>query len=637
MPSEILADGARFQASIAGYAPRQAQLEMADRIAQVIDQGGTFVCEAGTGIGKTLAYLIPVMLSARRSIVSTGTKTLQDQLFHRDVPVARAATDSSARVALLKGRSNYLCRYRLAQARRDLATSLAEAHDLERIETWSGHTQAGDVSELKGIPESASVWPRVTSSVDNCLGTQCPDFDACFVVKARRAAAGADVVIVNHHLLLSELVLREDGFGEVLPRADVVVCDEAHQLPDIAGSFFGSSISARQIVELCRDARLANGTEAGDVAELPEALAALESAARGFRQALGSQPERGFWDTVRTQPGVTEAREALAETLARATGILERLAERGPGLSQCALRAKRFAQRLEAFEGSSVPEIIRWLETSRTGVTLRLSPIDAGESFNDGRGELAPTWLFTSATLAVGDDMVYFCRRLGLDPDKVSGGQWASPFDYARQALCYYPPIGVEPAHPQYLDQVLAAAVPVIRAARGRCFFLFTSHRALTQAAEHLPTLLPEHFTFLKQGDSPKSDLLDRFRSTPFAVLLGTASFWEGVDVRGEALSCVIIDKLPFASPDDPLTRARLQALEANGANAFADYQLPEAVLALKQGAGRLIRDTTDRGVLMICDPRILSRDYGRRFLRSLPPMRPTRDLAEVEAFLAAI
>jgi ATP-dependent DNA helicase DinG len=627
---DILSDRGPLAKSIAGFVPRRAQQEMAARIEQALANHSTFIAESGTGTGKTFAYLVPALLSGKKVLISTGTRHLQDQLYHRDLPVIREALAVPVSTALLKGRANYLCRYRLERTetearfgtRRDVA-------DLARLRDWAGRTRGGDIAEVSGIPEDSGLWPQVTSTAENCLGGNCPRYDDCFVNRARREALAADIVVVNHHLFFADLALREEGFGQLLPGADAVIFDEAHQLPDVASNFFGLSLSSHQIAGLCRDSVAEDLKEHSDIAELPAAAQALEKAAADLRLAFGLEPRREAWSRLQGARDVHAALEALHARLAKLSAVLEAAAAKGQGLANCARRASMLLDRLQMISANPPADYVAWFETGTRTFTLYLTPLDIATPFRQSTAGGRKAWIFTSATLAINGSFAHFQAQLGLE--EAETGLWDSPFDYAHRTLLYIPPGLPMPSAPDYTDAVLAAALPVLRASRGRAFVLFTSHRALKAAAARLRDTLA--YPLLVQGDAPRSELLRRFRDLGNAVLLGTGSFWEGVDVRGEALSCVIIDKLPFASPDDPVLAARATALELAGRSPFMEYQLPEAVIALKQGVGRLIRDETDRGVLVLCDPRLLSKRYGRIFLASLPPMPQTQDLAAVERF----
>lgn len=627
----MLGEDGPLASAIPGFKPRAAQQEMAAAIERVLGDTGVFIAESGTGTGKTYAYLVPVLLSGKKTLISTGTRHLQDQIYHRDLPQVRDALKAPVSVALLKGRANYLCRHRLARtAAEGRFASRAQAADFQKLADWARHTRRGDIAEMSAVPEDSELWPFVTSTADNCLGAGCSEFDRCCVNAARREALAADVVVVNHHLFFADIALREEGFSQLLPGVEAVVFDEAHQLPEIASVFFGQSLSGSQINGLCRDAVAEDLREKSAVAGLPEAAHKLEKAVADFRLAFGKEPKRNALAALEDDKAF---RQVLAVLTARLDGLAQALAlaaPKGQGLANCHRRALDLAGHLTLIR-EAASDHVAWYETSPRGFSLYLTPLDISGPFRgclDGAGK---AWVFTSATLAINKSFAHFQAQLGLE--QAETGLWDSPFDYARNALLYLPNGLPAPGSPDYTAAVIEAALPVLAASRGRAFVLFTSHRALRRAEELLRDRL-DH-PLLVQGEAPRSALLERFRALGNAVLLGTGSFWEGVDVRGEALSCVIIDKLPFAAPDDPVLAARGRAMEEEGHNPFMEYQLPAAVIALKQGAGRLIRDENDKGVLMMCDPRLISKPYGRRVWQSLPPMKRTRELQVVLDFFA--
>ncbi len=615
------------------YAPRAQQQEMAEAVAHAIEDRRALVCEAGTGTGKTFAYLVPALLCGRKVVISTGTRSLQEQLYHRDLPVVRQALASPARLALLKGRANYVCLHRLASALTDIHGARPELRsDLHRVADWAGTTSTGDIAEVSSLPEDAAVWWHATSTVDNCLGQDCPELADCFVLKARRTAIEADVVVVNHHLFFADMALRDGGFGELIPGADAIVLDEAHQIPEVATRFFGNSLSGRQLLELARDTVAAYHQEAGDVPELLERAAVLDKRARDMRLALPSGPGRLAWSDAAGGTSAAGALDGVAEALLNLESGLAPMAERGRDLARCHRRCAELMERLRFMTESLGADYLQWVDVSVRSFTFHATPLDISELFRERQRARKCAWIFTSATLAVEGQFEHFATRLGLDDRDEE--LWDSPFDFARQALCYLPPGLPEPNARDYTARVVEAAVPVLQASQGRAFLLFTSHRALREAAGQLPNWVD--YPLFVQGDGPRTRLLEQFRTTPKAVLLGTSSFWEGVDVRGEALSCVVIDKLPFASPADPLLQAQAQAIRERGGNPFVEHQLPQAVIALKQGVGRLIRDPSDRGVLVLCDPRLRTRSYGRVFRSSLPPVPMTQDLGGVRRFFDA-
>ncbi len=618
---------------IPGFAPRAAQQEMAAAVAETLAHYGTLIVEAGTGTGKTFAYLVPALLSGGKVILSTGTKALQDQLYHRDLPLVKQALGLPVRTALLKGRANYLCPQRLevnADSGRFRSREVVAAFG--RVQRWAATTRSGDITELSDLPEDSPVLPYVTSSADNCLGQECPRIGECYLLKARRAAQEADLLVVNHHLFFADMALRGEGFGELLPGANAVILDEAHQLPEAAAGFFGTSLSGRQLLELAQDTVAEQVKEAPDQPEIARAADAVEKAARDLRLALGRDDRREAWSVLAGDTVVERAIEIMEARLRALIEVLDPAAQRGKGLESCLRRAHELGEALERITGTAPVGEVHWFETRGRGFGFHLTPLNVAEPLRAHRERQRCAWIFTSATLAVGDSFHHFAARLGLE-EEAETLQLPSPFDYAHQALWYVPRGMPQPNTQGYTAAVVAAALPVLRASRGRAFLLFTSHRALREAAELLDGELD--YPLLVQGSAPRSELLRRFRELGNAVLLGTSSFWEGVDVRGEALSCVVIDKLPFAAPNDPVVRARIEALREEGRDPFIEFQVPAAVIALKQGTGRLIRDVSDRGVLVICDPRLLKRGYGHFFLESLPPMARTREPEDVERFFA--
>ena len=624
-------EGALAEA-IDGFKRRPQQLEMAQAIHDAIERTAVLVAEAGTGTGKTFAYLVPALLAGGKVIVSTGTKTLQDQLFDRDLPAVRKALAAGASAALLKGRSNYVCLYRLRRSAAAGVASREEASQLRRIERFAAGSATGDRADLADVPEDAPIWAHATSTRDNCLGQGCPDYGDCFVMRARRNALAADVVVINHHLFFADVVLRDEGISELLPACNTVIFDEAHQLPETARLFFGETVSSTQLVEIARDARAELRAAGGASPELEALANRMEKAARDLRLALGDTASRLSWSQALHLPGFADSLEVLQRCLRQFQEPLEAQAERSEGLAACARRAATARAALARMRETEATEEVRWVEVFAHGVRLHVTPLSSAELFSRQMADHPRAWIFTSATLAMGEEFGHFTRELGLGAAQTR--RWASPFDFPNQALLYLPKgLPADPNDAAFTDAVVDAALPVIEASGGRAFLLFTTLRALRKAHERLRTL---RYPLLVQGTGSRSELLARFRSLGNAVLLGSQSFWEGVDVRGEALSVVVIDKLPFAPPDDPVLAARIEAIRAREGNPFTELQLPQAVLQLKQGAGRLIRDETDRGVLMLCDPRLVSKAYGRQILKSLPPMKPTRSLSEVAAFLAA-
>jgi ATP-dependent DNA helicase DinG len=626
--------------AVPSFRPRPQQLEMARLIAEALADNRVLVAEAGTGTGKTFAYLVPALLSGGKVILSTGTKTLQDQLFNRDLPTVRAALKVPVTVALLKGRANYVCPYHLERNARDGRFLTAQdAADLRAIGRFAKTTRSGDKAECSEVREDSAAWLAATSTRDNCLGQDCPNVGECFVLAARRAAMEADVVVVNHHLFFADVMLRDEGMGELLPACNAVIFDEAHQLPETASLFFGENVSTAQLLELARDTRSETLAGARDCRELIDASRTLEKATRDLRLAFGAEPARLNAAQAASLPEFDPAVTTLAAAVGRFAEILATQAQRSEGLANCLRRTEEMQQRLARWCAPDSAELIRWVEVFPQSATLNATPLHISQVFRRQLEGHPRAWIFTSATLAVGQDFGHYCSELGLsalEPPPTTS-VWGSPFDYAEQALLYAPQGMPDPNHPDYPEVVAKIALPLIRAARGRTFVLCTALRAMKRIHGLLAEELArtgDGLPLLLQGEGSRTELLERFRRLGNAVLVASQSFWEGVDVPGDALSLVVIDKLPFAPPDDPVLAARVEDLQKSGRNPFMHYQLPRAVINMKQGAGRLIRSERDRGVLCICDPRMIDKPYGKVVWRSLPPMRRTRVEAEAVAFL---
>ena len=638
---QLFAAGGRLAAAIPGFNARQSQTDMARAIANAIAGQGTLLAEAGTGTGKTFAYLVPALLWGGKVIVSTGTKNLQDQLFLRDIPVVRQALNVPVTVALLKGRANYVCHFHLDRTQQNgRLTAREDVGYLREIARFMKTTSTGDKAELAKVPENALIWNLVTSTRDTCLGAECAHYQDCFVMKARKEAQQADVVVVNHHLFFADVALKDTGVAELLPTANTIIFDEAHQLPDTATLFFGETVSTSQVMELCRDVLAEGLTHARDGADWGSVVSVVEKAARDLRLAFPGEGMRLAFEQIATSSAFFPALEHLKAMLQQMTETLASQAERAETIEQCRVRTIELAVQLAAWgapgdKDAGQPAKVLWVEAFSASLQLHQTPLSIAPIFSKQREGTPRSWIFTSATLAVKNDFTHYSDQLGLTGEPALS--WPSPFDYQKQALLYVPPNLPQPNAPGYTDAVVDAALPVIEAAGGRAFLLCTTLRAVRRAAE----LLREEFAkrnhpwpLLVQGELGRTELLAQFRSAGNAVLIGSQSFWEGVDIRGDALSVVIIDKLPFAPPDDPVLAARIAEMEKRGLNGFMHHQLPEAIINLKQGAGRLIRDEADRGVLVICDPRLISKPYGKRIWQSLPPFARTRELSAVQAFL---
>jgi ATP-dependent DNA helicase DinG len=630
---DILAESGLLSKAIHGFTPRVAQQKMAAAIESTIQHNAQLIVEAGTGTGKSYGYLVPIFLAQKKTIISTGTKNLQDQLFFNDIPIIKKILDYPIKVVLLKGRSNYLCLHRMHRNREEGRFSSRQlAHELNTVYEWSASTQNGDTAELNVIQEDSAIWPYVTSTIDNCLGQDCPLYKDCFVVKARQQALAADIVIVNHHLFFADMALQEEGFGELLPGAEIVVFDEAHHLPDIASYFFSTVLTSRQISELARDTEAEALLTALDMHSINDACAELQRRLQHMRTALGTDLKSLPWPN-QLPAKLSDVIYDIKESLTSLESILKDAAVRSKGLENCWKRAIELIERFDKLTKPAPSDTVHWYENHLQSFTIHQTPIIVAEYFKRFMQDKKRSWIFTSATLTVNDNFNLFINTMGLT--QALQLQLKSPFDYQQQALLYSPR-GLPDTHAEnYVEAVIEAAIPVIEATQGRAFLLFTSHKAMEKAALYLEGKIT--FPIMRQGTKPKRQLIEEFKILGNAVLLGTSSFWYGVDVRGEALSCVVIDKLPFATPDDPILQAKIKMLKEQGSDPFNCLQLPQAVLTLKQGAGRLIRDINDRGILMICDPRLVGNRYGQTFLQSLPNMTRTRDLNTVLKFLAEI
>ncbi|MBA6348767.1 MULTISPECIES: ATP-dependent DNA helicase [unclassified Colwellia] len=621
-----------------GYSPRQAQIDMAIDVERAISQKSCLIVEAGTGTGKTFAYLIPSLLSEKKVIISTGTKNLQEQLFHKDIPLIRNAMATNTQIALLKGRANYLCIYRLelyVKERGQLDAAMLT--DFVKIRTWATSTRSGDIGEIVDVAEDSGIFPFVTSTTDNCLAKDCPNFDDCYLVQARKKAIDADVLVVNHHLFFADMALKDTGFGELIPKADVVIFDEAHQIPDIASEYFGDAFSTKQILDLCSDVIQIYKTTLTDVKQLGRAAEKCQKAAQEFRLLFFYDPERGNWREKYAQPRFQQAFAALKTDLDFLYQVIKLCISRNEAIDNCYDRAVDILAKYDIMANVDIDGMSFWYETTRRHVVLHLTPLSVADKFSDYIAKSEAGWVFTSATLAVNGGFDHFSQQLGLNIAKTKAATLLvdSPFDYQSQSQLIVPRYLPAAQHHSRALALAELAIPLITASKGACFLLFTSYRMLNQVADILAEKIES--PLLVQGRMSKGLLLAAFIDNPQAILLATASFWEGVDVRGDKLTCVIIDKLPFASPDDPMLQARCEDVRRRGGDPFAEIQLPQAVIALKQGVGRLIRDVTDQGVMVICDDRLVNRPYGEVFLKSLPMMKRSRDIEQASEFLTSL
>ena len=628
---EPLGSNGPFATKIDNFAPREIQQQLAAQISECFQQRTSLVAEAGTGIGKTFAYLVPAIISGQKCVVSTATKNLQEQLFQRDIPQVCEVLDENPRIALLKGRSNYLCLYRMHQADgRSLFSSKQSSHDYQTIVRWSTATKHGDMAELLSVSEDSEVRGHVTSTADNCLAQDCPDYDNCFVLKARGRAMQADVLVVNHHLLCADMALKDDGFGELLPEVDNIIIDEAHRLPETLSMFFGQSFSTRQVTDLASDMQQEYMTDSKEISQLQDFAAELPKSVALCRDYLEGYESRGSWSDLAVNRQFTKQLKNLGADLKQMQQSLSTASDHSRGLVSIIERATRLAQIIDMTMQPADDGLVCWYEIFKSSFVVHQTPIQIQKLFQQQWQMQGGSWIFTSATLAIGEQVDHFQRLLGLDESKSMA--LASPFDYPKQAVMYLPKSLPDPSQPDHAVQLMRKVLPVLRANKGRAFCLFTSYRAMHDAAEWLS--VNSQFKLLIQGSMDKTALLEQFLKQKNTVLLATASFWEGIDVRGANLSCVVIDKLPFSVPSDPVLKARIDATNKAGGNAFMDIQLPRAILALKQGAGRLIRDHLDTGILILGDNRLVRKSYGRQFVASLPDMKRTRDEQTVLDFI---
>lgn len=630
--------------AISGFSPRQAQTDMAIEVANSIKNKSSLIVEAGTGTGKTFAYLIPALIANKEAaakeepqkkiIVSTGTKNLQEQLFHKDLPLIKKSLATKAQVALLKGRANYLCIYRLDQYKESRGQLDAESlADFVKVREWANVTHTGDTGELVNVIENSPVFPFVTSTVDNCLAKDCPNIEDCYLVKARQKAIDADLVVVNHHLFFADMALKDSGFGELIPKADIMIFDEAHQIADIASEYFGEAFSTRQLLDLCTDVIQVYKTSLTDVKQLGKAAEKLLKTSQEFRLLFNYDPERGNWREKHHQQCFGQAFASLKVDLDFLYQVIKLCVSRNEAIDHCFERAVNLLAQYDIMLDVDALGMSFWYETTPRHVVLHKTPLSVADKFSEYVKESGAGWIFTSATLAVDGKFEHFAQHLGLT--SANHLLLESPFDYEQQSQLVVPRYLPEANDKSRANALANIALPLIEASQGACFMLFTSYRVMHQVAELLSEQIEN--PLLVQGQMGKRKLLEEFIEQKHAVLLATASFWEGIDVRGSSLTCVIIDKLPFASPDDPLLQARSEDVKRRGGEPFSQIQLPQAVIALKQGVGRLIRDVSDQGVLVICDNRLVNKPYGEVFLNSLPAMKRTRNIEQAATFLKSL
>ena len=639
MISSFFSPSGALSQKLPHFIARDAQVEMAKAVANVIDTKQQLVVEAETGTGKTFAYLAPALLSydkemGSKIIISTGSKALQEQLFTKDLPLLVETTSFTGKVSVLKGRNNYLCnerlnRFMLETKHKDRALQV----ELVKIKSWSLKTKTGDIADIDNLAEDAAIIPAITSNNDNCLGRECPSFDDCFIVKARKNAMEADLVVINHHLFFADLAVKETGFGELVPEAGVYIFDEAHQLPDIASMYFGESLSSRQLIELAKEIDYVYRTEMREAKQMSKAAEQLRTATLDFRLAFAMDKGTGSWRDKSRDRIMELHAQRLLQVMDFLNEVICELLGKSEVLDHCFDRLNQFTLLFKKLNSVNESGFSYWYECTKQHFSLNITPLSVAQRFQLECQKKEAAWIFTSATLSVKGRFEHFTDLLGLQSSQCL--QLNSPFDYAKQTLFVVPRLLPEPGNPGLADKLVERLSPVIRASKGRCFFLCTSHAMMNQLATGFRRTLT--LPVLLQGEKSKQALLDEFVSQGNALLVATGSFWEGVDVRGQALSCVIIDKIPFASPDEPLLKARIEDAQLKGKDPFSDVQLPQAVITFKQGIGRLIRAEQDKGVVIVCDNRLVTRPYGSLFLNSLPSMPRTRNLDNAIEFLKQI
>lgn len=630
--SAIFSDNGALSQSLKGFRPRAEQLDMAQSVGDAIQNKSSLVVEAGTGTGKTFAYLAPALVFGKKTIISTGSKNLQDQLFNRDLPAIKKALKFTGKIALLKGRANYLCLERLDQViAQGVLGDKSVLADLSKVRKWNNSTKTGDFTECIELAEDSPIIPQLTSTAESCLGTDCPNYGECYVASARKKALNADIVVVNHHLFFADMAVKESGFGELIPNAEVIIFDEAHQLPDIASQYFGQSLTSRQFFDLCKDINIVYRTELKDMQQLGNTSDTLLKIVQDFRLLLGEGSNvRGNWRELYGQSAVKKAFELLQEKIDFLSEVIKLALGRSQTLDSIFERVESIKVQLKRLAETNIVGYCYWYEGNGRQFGLHITPLTVADKFGAQLEAKEAAWIFTSATLEVGGTFNHFCQRLGIE--HTTQKILHSPFNYPEQSLLCVPRYLPSTNQTHTLKALGKMLLPVIEANKGRCFVLCTSYSMMRGLAEYFRE--KSELSILLQGETSKGKLLEQFTKESHSVLVATSSFWEGVDVRGDALSLVIIDKLPFTAPDEPLLKARIEDCRLQGGDPFNDIQIPEAVITLKQGVGRLIRDVTDRGVVIICDNRLVMRNYGETFLKSLPNSSRTRDLNKVVQFL---
>ena len=630
-PRSFFARGGILSRSHPNYEFRPGQLQMAEEIESALAEKRHLLVEAGTGTGKTLAYLVPAILAGKRVVISTGTKALQEQLFFKDLPFLQTLFDRPISACYMKGRANYLCRQKLYDTEREpLLSGVSEVRDYAHIRDWERTTESGDRAELRDFPDNSSLWWKLDARSDMCSGQKCKQFDRCFITEMHRRALASDIIVVNHHLFFADLALREQAFGgSIIPDYAAVVFDEAHEIEDVAGQYFGISVSSLQIQELSKDTSAVSRRKLFSTPELDRTLVQLADRSEQFFALLPQEGRHGFRHQESFLEEHSDAYTELLLALETLTARLELVTGAVEDVLPLVRRAKLIYQGLKFWMESGDAAFVYWVERRGRGMYLQATPIDVSKTLASHLLERVDSVILTSATLTVAGEFQYTQERLGMQTARTLAVQ--SQYDYARQVLFYVPPHLPDPRRPEFPQDAAAEIEQILNASRGRAFVLFTSYQQMRQVHGLLKSRLGH--VLLLQGDAPRNALIETFRATPGAVLFATSSFWQGIDVQGEQLSCVIIDRLPFAVPTDPVIAARVRAIEQKGGNAFLEYQIPQAALALKQGFGRLIRSTSDRGVLVLLDNRITKQRYGRVFLDSLPAYRFTEKIGDVQKF----